>query len=211
MTKQKFKLQKSKPSAIKPTFYVKQELGTEPIKQKTTYYKGLREINRIVEDLGVPKQTNETAKEIFRRYSNSGKMQGRKTEDVAAGTVYVAARITNIPRSLDEISKKSQVPKLRISKAAKSIARSQKLAVAPTPAPQLVAGAASKLKLTPTQTSDSIRLANNAYKLKKAPDSSPTSVVGAAIWLKSDKTQKEVAKAVGISDSTLRKTAKRIK
>ena len=80
----------------------------------------------------------------------------------------------------------------------------------PSP-PQLVAGAASRLKLTPIQTSDSIRLANNAYKLKKAPDSSPTSVAGAAIWLKSDKTQKQVAKAVGISDSTLRKTAKRIK
>ena len=211
MSKIKFRLaEDSKPSVIKPTFFVKQEVGSETVKQKTTFYKGVRITNKLSDDLGLPKQAKQSAKEIFRRYSNSGAMQGRKTEDSAVASVYLAARQANFPRSLDAISKKSDISKVKISRAAKAINKSQKLAIRPPAPPELIGSAASKLKLKPKQASDSIRLANTFFTKGLAGSSAPSSVAAVAVYSNSNKTQKEVSKAFGISETTLRNTKKRI-
>ena len=211
LSKIKFKLSsESKPSVLKPTFYVKEEIGTVPVKQKKTFYKGVRITNKLSDDLGLPKQAKQGAKEIFRRYSNSGAMQGRKTEDSAVASVYLAARQANFPRSLDAISKKSDISKVRISRAAKSINKSQKLAIKPPAAPELIGAAASKLKLRPQQTSKSITKANTYFTKGFAGSSAPSSVAAVAVYNSSDKTQKQVSAAFGISETTLRNTRKRI-
>lgn len=207
----KFKLSASKPSAVKPTFFVKEEIGTVPIKQKTTFYKGVRITNKLSDDLKVPDQVKKSAKEIFRRYSNSGDMQGRKTEDSAVASVYLAARQNNFPRSLDMISKKSDVSKVRISRAAKAIKKSQSLAIKPPAAPELIGSASNKLKLKPKQVSQSIGKANLYFKKGLAGSSAPSTVAAVAVYESSDKTQKQVAKAFGISDTTLRNARTRIK
>ena len=211
MSKIKFKLaSESKPSVLKPTFYVKEEIGTVPVKQKKTFYKGVRITNKLSDDLGLPKQAKQGAKEIFRRYSNSGDMQGRKTEDSAVASVYLAARQANFPRSLDVISKKSDISKVRISRAAKSINKSQKLSIKPPAAPELIGTASSKLKLKPKQISKSVELANTYYKKGSAGGSAPSSVAAVAVYNASDRTQKQVSKAFGISETTLRNTRTRI-
>ena len=212
MSKIKFRLaEDSKPSVIKPTFFVKQEVGSrETIKQKETFAIGVSKIGKVSTDLGLPKQAKEAAYEIFRRYTNSGAMQGRKTEDSAVASVYLAARQVKFPRSLDAISKKSDIPKVRISRAAKAINKSQKLAIRPPAPPELIGSAASKLKLKPKQTSDSIRLANTFFTKGLAGSSAPSSVAAVAVYSNSDKTQKQVSKAFGISETTLRNTKKRI-
>tara|TARA_B100000424_G_C22925642_1_gene492487 strand:+ start:854 stop:1513 length:660 start_codon:yes stop_codon:yes gene_type:complete len=208
---QKVKLKSSRPSPDKPTFYIREPLGTVQVKQKSTFYKGNRITNRLSDDLKLPDQVKKSAREIFRRYSNSGDMQGRKTEDSAVASVYLAARQNNFPRSLDMISKKSDVSKVRITRAAKAIKKSQSLAIKPPAAPELIGSASSKLKLKSKQVADSIRLANMYYKKGSAGSSAPGTVAAVAVYESSDKTQKQVAKAFGISDTTLRNARTRIK
>ena len=212
---QKVKLKSSKPSPDRPTFYMKEKLGSRSterfIKQKSTFFKGNKIIGKLTSDLRLPEQVEGYSKNLWRRYSNSGDMQGRRTDDSAVATVYLSARLYNIPRSLDVISKKSDIPKVRISRAAKAIKKSQRLAIRPPVAPELISSAGVKLNLKGKQVSDSIRLANMYYKKGLAGSSAPGTVAAVAVYESSDKTQKQVAKAFGISDTTLRNARTRIK
>ena len=212
---QKVKLKSSRPSPDKPTFYIREKLGSRStealIKQKATFYKGNKTIGKLSSDLRLPERVTDYSKQIWRNYSNSGDMQGRKTEDSAVATVYLSARALNVPRSLDVISKKSDVPKIRITRAAKAIKKSQSLAIRPPAAPELIGSASAKLNLKAKQVADSIKLANIYYKKGSAGSSAPGTVAAVAVYESTDKTQKQVAKAFGISDTTLRNARTRIK
>ena len=71
----------------------------------------LSEIRRIASNLNLPKTVEEEAARIYTLAAQRGLVKGRSLEDVAAGSVYLACKINELPKTLDEISDVSGIEK----------------------------------------------------------------------------------------------------
>ena len=70
----------------------------------------------MASNLSIPNDVRETAAVIYRRAVKQNMIRGRSIEGVVAGSLYAACRITNVPRTLDEISAITRVKKKEIGR-----------------------------------------------------------------------------------------------
>jgi len=65
---------------------------------------GLGGIDRLTAQLDLAKSIQEQASSLFRTVQDANLLMGRSIESIAAGSVYAACRINDVPRTLDEIA-----------------------------------------------------------------------------------------------------------
>lgn len=90
------------------------------------------EILRMGSALGVPKSIQETAASLYRQAYDNGLVPGRSIEGVASAALYIALRVHNAPRSLDEITQVSRVERRPISRTQRYLCRELGIALEPT-------------------------------------------------------------------------------
>ncbi|HKJ97016.1 MAG TPA: TFIIB-type zinc ribbon-containing protein, partial [Thermoplasmataceae archaeon] len=76
----------------------------------------LQELERMASNLSIPNDVRETAAVIYRKAVKQNMIRGRSIEGVVAGAIYAACRITNVPRTLDEIAAVTRVKKKEIGR-----------------------------------------------------------------------------------------------
>jgi transcription initiation factor TFIIB len=108
----------------------------------------LGEIDRMASALGLPGPVRETASAIYRRALDEGLLPGRSIEGVATATLYAAARIESVARSVEEVAAVSRVDTLEVKRTYWYVSRELDLAIPPTNPAEYVGRFASDLGCT---------------------------------------------------------------
>ncbi len=173
------------------------------------------EIERIANEIRVTDSIKESALEIFSSSSKSGIVRGRKSGKVAAAAVYTACRMANVPRTLDEISEKTNLNRNELSRLHRLITRKLKLKIYATNTSNFLPRFAHKLVVSDDVEKEAEEIIKAIEKSNYRQGISPAALLGAALYIacknnKVRRSQLEIAKAVGTSEVTLRNRAKEI-
>lgn len=175
----------------------------------------LQELERMASNLSIPNDVRETAAVIYRKAVKQNMIRGRSIEGVVAGAIYAACRITNVPRTLDEIAAVTRVKKKEIGRTYRIMSRYLKLNIMPSKPEDYVNRFCSKLKLS----MDARKKASEILKMAEDSDltsgKGPTGVAAAAIYIASllteeRRTQRAVAEVAGVTEVTIRNRYKEL-
>ncbi len=175
----------------------------------------LQELERMASNLGIPNDVRESAAVIYRKAVKQNMIRGRSIEGVVAGAIYAACRLTNVPRTLDEIASVTRVKKKEIGRTYRIMSRYLKLNILPSKPDDYVNRFCSKLKLS----AEARRKSNDILKLARDYDltsgKGPTGVAAAAIYIASlmtgeRRTQRSVAEVAGVTEVTIRNRYKEL-
>ena len=77
--------------------------------------KAHHELERLCSQLEVPRNVKETAGQLYKKSFEAGMLKGYPIDSMVAASVYAAARIRRVPRTLEEVSDATQLTKKRIA------------------------------------------------------------------------------------------------
>jgi len=176
----------------------------------------MTELDRLSDKLSLPSSVKEKAALIYRKALDSGLVRGRSIASIVSGSLYAACRLTGTPRNLRDLAKSSLVSK-------KDVARSYRLIVneldfrAPAPDPIVYLSKISRrADVSGSVQAEAIRLLKEAKRKKVHTGKDPLGLAAAALYLASKqvgqkRTQKDFAKAAGVTEVTVRNRYKTLK
>lgn len=181
-------------------------LRTRGSSERTLEY-AMNELSRMCSALGTPTSVRETAAILYRQAAANNIHKGYSVEAVASATLYIAARMENVPRTFDEISCVSRDGGTRFKRAVSRVKDQLDITLEPVDPAEYVPRIASDLDVD-----DDVK--RNARDLIEEQDPdisgrSPPNVAAAALYAASTKTgvhqitQDEVAEASDVSLKTI--------
>ncbi|MCL4336572.1 MAG: transcription initiation factor IIB [Candidatus Thermoplasmatota archaeon] len=175
----------------------------------------LQELERMASNLSIPNDVRETAAVIYRKAVKQNMIRGRSIEGVVAGSIYAACRITNVPRTLDEIASVTRVKKKEIGRTYRIMSRYLKLNIMPSKPDDYVNRFCSKLKLSMEARKKATEILKLAQDHDLTSGKGPTGVAAAAIYIASliteeKRTQRAVAEVAGVTEVTIRNRYKEL-
>jgi len=99
---------------------------------------GFTEIERMTAALGLPDDTRDFATRFYRQAHEEGLLVRHSIEALASACTYIASRLTDVPRTLDEVEQVSRVPKKKFTSLYQDINRELGLKIEPTDPNQLI-------------------------------------------------------------------------
>jgi len=171
----------------------------------------LTELERISSALGLPTFLREEAAKMLRVVLSSKETEKKLTyigaDSIVPAVIYIVCRRNGIPRSLNDIVKVSKVPKRRISHTYRSILRALNIQLRPPSPSDFIPALCSSLGLGGEVRAIAQHILSTAEDAIKARN--PLCVAASAVYVAAfvcgkHVTQKEVAKAAGVSDAAIR-------
>ena len=175
----------------------------------------LQELNNISAKMGIPKDVKEGAAKIYRKAVEKNLIRGRSIESIVAASIYAACRQSNMPRTLDEVAKASEINKKKIGRAYRHLTKELRLSLQPTTPVSYIPQFCNKLSLDKTIMKEAMKTIDNASKAGIISGKGPTGVAAAAIYIAATRmsqprTQKEIAEVAGVTEVTIRNRYKEI-
>jgi transcription initiation factor TFIIB len=96
----------------------------------------MAELDRLCDKLRIPSSIKEKAALTYRKALDEGLVRGRSISAIAAAALYAACRITQTPRTLNEITKQSTIGKKEIARCYRLILKNLNIQM-PKPNAQL--------------------------------------------------------------------------
>jgi transcription initiation factor TFIIB len=159
--------------------------------------------------MNLPRSIREQAGMIYRKAAKKNLIRGRSVEVVVMATIYAACRFAGMPRTLDELSRISKIPRRDIGRTYRFIARELKLKLdVPTPL-KFVTRFCNELKLSQKVNNKTIEILNDSTESKLISGNGPVGVAASAIYIASvlcgeKRTQREIANIAGVTEVTIR-------
>jgi len=180
------------------------------------YLIALPELNRVSSYLGLPENIRESAALLYRKCVQGNLIRGRPIETVVQAVIYASCRQAGMPRTLDEISTISGLPKKEIGRAYRVISHELNLKIPLTDPISYVPRYINALKLSGEAQESAVQLLKNAMKKGLVSGRSPTGVSAAAVYIAGAlagerRTQKEVADVAGVTEVTIRNRYRELK
>ncbi|SFR46777.1 transcription initiation factor IIB [Halogeometricum limi] len=169
----------------------------------------LGEIDRMASALGLPDNVRETASVIYRRALEDDLLPGRSIEGIATASLHAAARMAQVPRSLDEVARVSRVSEDEFQRAYRYIVRELSLEIKPADPIEYLPRFASEIDV-PKETERTAReLLENAKQNNVHSGKSPVGLAAAALYAAAQLTnesvtQHEISEVTDISEVTIR-------
>lgn len=175
----------------------------------------LSELNRECSRLGLPRSVKEDAALIYRKAARQNLVRGRSIEGMVAASVYTAAKLCNLPRTLDEVSNASNVTKKQIGKNYRFLTRELNIKIRPPSPVDFIPRFASLLGVSGEVESKAIDIVNKSKEQGLLNGPEPTGVAAATIYIASvllgEKiTQRQVAETANVSEVTIRNRYKEL-
>lgn len=175
----------------------------------------LSTLHRYSSKLGIPKNVREDSSWIYRQAARKQLIRGRSIEGMVATSIYTSCRRCNIPRTLDEISEVSNVPKKQIGKNHRFICRELGIKLKPTSPADYISRFGSKLGLSGETQAKAVEIINKANEKGLSSGRGPTGVAAAALYIAAvllgeRKTQSEIANVAGVTEVTIRNRYKEL-
>ncbi|MFH1445471.1 MAG: transcription initiation factor IIB [Nanoarchaeota archaeon] len=167
------------------------------------------ELQRLISFLHLSKAVHEKVAKLYQQAVNKGLVRGRSTESIIAALLYTTCREEGAPRTLDEISKASNIDKRDIGKTYRYIARKLSIRILPAKAQDYVPRFGSLLNLSEKVQVKSVEVLDRAAKSDVTSGKGPIGVAAAALYIAAvlegeKKTQREVADTIGVTEVTIR-------
>ncbi|MEF8847966.1 MAG: transcription initiation factor IIB [Candidatus Thermoplasmatota archaeon] len=175
----------------------------------------LSTLDRMSSVLTLPRNIRETAAMIYRKVAKNNLIRGRTTEGITAAVLYAACRQCNVPRTLEEISKVSEITKKDIGRNYRKISRELQLKILPTTPNDYVSRFCSKLKLSNDVVTKTNDILKKAIKQELTNGRGPTGMAAATIYIAciicgERRTQREIAEVSHVTEVTIRNRYKEI-
>lgn len=166
-----------------------------------------REIKRLSERLNLPEIAEENAKIIYRKAS--GFVCGRGMAAVATASVYASCRKNKISRTLDEILNESLAAKKNVTNCYRLFLRKGVVEVPVANSLACFSDIAAKAKVSQRTQNDAFNILKEARKHGYDRGRDPFGSIAGALYVsclrnKERKYEKEIAKAAGVSETTVR-------
>ena len=167
------------------------------------------ELQRLISLLHLSKAVHEKVAKLYQRAVNKGLVRGRSTESIIAALLYTTCREEGAPRTLDEISKASNIDKRDIGKTYRYIARKLSIRILPAKAQDYVPRFGSLLDLSEKVQVKAVDVLDKAGRYDVTSGKGPIGVAAAALYIAAvlegeKKTQREVADTIGVTEVTIR-------
>ena len=175
----------------------------------------LAALDRMSSALSLPRSVRETAAMIYRKAVSRKLIRGRSIEGVTAAVLYAACRQCNVPRTLDEISGISNMPKKEIGRNYRNISRKLELKLLPTTPQDYISRFCSQLGLSNDVQSKTNEILKKAASKELTSGRGPTGLAAASLYIASvlcgeRRTQREVAEIAGVTEVTIRNRYKEL-
>ncbi len=169
----------------------------------------LVELRRVSSLLNIPPAIEEEAARIYRMAVTKGLVRGRSMESVVVGAIYIASRLFNLPRSLNEVCNTTNTNKRDVGKTYRFIARELSIRMLPSGPIDYIPKFANKLKFSAETQTKAIEILKIAQDSELTSGRGPTGLAAAALYVASlmtgeKRTQREIADVVGVTEVTIR-------
>ena len=169
----------------------------------------MSELQKISEKLHVPSIVRERAALIYRKALKMGVVRGRSISSMVLASLYVACRMTQTPRTLEEVAHHSPSHKKDIARCYRLLIKEFNLR-APMPKPKhRIPTIASEVKLSENTQRKAIEILEEAERRMITGGKDPMGMAAAALYIAcvmngEKRTQKEIAQASGSTEVTIR-------
>lgn len=175
----------------------------------------MSEMDRLSSQLGVPKETKETAALIYRKALDKRLVRGRSIEGMVAASIYLSCRIHKIPRQLDEIVTEARVNRKELGQCVRLILRYVKIKVPIPSANDLMPRISADLGLSGKTLQTAMNIINKARKKGITAGKDPGGLAAAALYIAGiiedeRRTQREIAEASNVTEVTVRNRYKQL-
>jgi transcription initiation factor TFIIB len=175
----------------------------------------MNELTRLLDKLHLPEDIAENSALIYRKALDKGLVRGRSIKSIAAAALYAACRLTQTPRSLNEIVEASRRSRKEVARCYRLLQRELEIKMPLDEPVQYVSKIASKVGLHQKTQNLAIELLLKSKKIKADVGKSPAGFAAAALYIASimngkKVTQKELAVAADVTEVTVRNRYKRV-
>ncbi len=175
----------------------------------------LSSLDRMSSMLTLPRNIRETAAMIYRKAARQKLTRGRTIEGITAAVLYAACRQCNVPRTLEEISRVSQIKKKEVGRNYRNISRKLNLKLLPTVPQDYISRFCSQLNLSSDTQIKAVEILKKALNKELTSGRGPTGMAAAAIYIASvlcgeRRTQREIADVAGVTEVTIRNRYKEL-
>ena len=172
-------------------------------------------IDRLASGMGLPRSVRETAAMIYRKAAMKNLVRGRSVQGVTAASVYAACRQCHVPRTLDEISDISHIPRKEIGRTYRYFSRELGLKLLPTSPEDYISRFCSELKLSGDVRAKTLKILQDAARGELTCGRGPTGMAAAALYIATvicgeRRTQREIADVAGVTEVTIRNRYKEL-
>lgn len=164
---------------------------------------------RLADRLNIPAHVVETAAFIYRKAIKYQLIRGRSINGFAAATLYMACRLSQLPRYLTTIAANSSQSHKEIARIYRILTRYLKLHLPLDDPCQYITKIAAGLKLNQQIQNQAIELIRAAHQQHAVVGKNPRGIAAAALYTASKLhgirvTQLECAKAADVTEVTVR-------
>ena len=183
--------------------------------QERNLIEALQYLDRMSSALELPRSVRENAAVIYRKAVNKNLIRGRSIDGVVASTIYAACRQCGVPRTLDEISDKTDIKRKEIGRNYRHINKALKLNLKPTSPKDYIARFSSDLDLSSETKSRALKILRRANKKELTSGRGPIGLAAASLYMASvlsgeKRTQKEISETSGVTEVTIRNRYKEL-
>lgn len=194
------------------------------------------DISRKCDSIHLPKTVSDVAKQAYRRVEEEKILRGKKSEAIIAASIYVACKMSHVPRTFPEICSLTNVSKKHIGQCFKEMrlafglnntgggsvegggmegGATLSLGIGPTGAVDLVGRFCNHLGLEMYVLRATEEVAGRVRDLGVLAGRSPVTVAAACIYFTTQlfgdqKSAKRISSAAGVSDVTIKNSYKEL-
>jgi len=176
----------------------------------------MMELDRLSDKLYIPGPVKEEAAVIYRKALNKGLVRGRSIAAIVAASLYAACRTTGTPRSLREIAESSFVDKKDVARCYRFLLWCLKVQVPLADPLTYISKIAERTSISGQTQGLAIKILQEAKRKHEVAGKNPKGFAAAALYIaclykNEKKTQKDLAKAAGVTEVTVRNRYKSLK
>jgi transcription initiation factor TFIIB len=174
------------------------------------------QLDTLKDKLGLPSAVIEKTAYIYRKAQENRLVVGRSISALLAAAVYAACREMGIPRTLNDIARKSNVKRKSVAKYYRQLLLELDLMIPLVEPMKCITRIANKAKVSEKTKHHAINIMNTVIENELSAGKDPMGLAATVIYascIKTGeiKTQKQLADAADISDMTLRTRLKDLK
>lgn len=176
---------------------------------------GLSLLGRTGSRLFLPKSFVSQAAYFYRKAAVAGLIKGRTIAGFAGASLYIAARMHEVPRAIEEVAEALDVPRRQVSLALKVILRHLKIPLPISRPESFLARFASELGLSAQVIALSRQILSEVREAECCKSKTPRGTAAAAIYtaakiLNRKVTQSEISRVARVSEVTIRARVREI-
>jgi transcription initiation factor TFIIB len=175
----------------------------------------MTELDRLASQLGIPRETRESAALIYRKALKKRLVRGRTINGLVAASLYLACRKHKIPRQLDEVITEAPLTRKELALCVRLILQHVKISV-PVPSPKnLIPRLCSDLGLYGKTVRTALSIIDQAKEKGITDGKAPGGLAAAALYIAGimeddRRTQREIAETANVTEVTVRNRYKDI-